>query len=67
MTQTYDTQDATPSYAGDITPQQAHDWQQQGQGVVIDVRTRAELDWLCAGQRAAGLERVPGDGGQPRF
>ena len=46
MTTTDDTQDSTPSYAGDITPQQAHDWQQQGQGLIIDVRTSAEQDWV---------------------
>ena len=46
MSTTDDTQDSAPSYAGDITPQQAHDWQQQGQGVIIDVRTSAEHDWV---------------------
>ena len=46
MSTTDDTQDSAPSYAGDTTPQQAHDWQQQGQGVIIDVRTSAEHDWV---------------------
>ena len=37
----------TPTqYAGDIEPEQAYTWQQQGQGVLVDVRTDAERDWV---------------------
>lgn len=35
-------------YAGDITPQQAFQWQQSGEAVLIDVRTDAERTWVGA-------------------
>ncbi len=33
-------------YAGDITPQLAHEWANSGQAVIIDVRTDAEREWV---------------------
>ena len=33
-------------YCGDIEPEQAYAWQQQGLGVLVDVRTDAERDWV---------------------
>jgi glyoxylase-like metal-dependent hydrolase (beta-lactamase superfamily II)/rhodanese-related sulfurtransferase len=33
-------------YAGDVTPQLAHDWWKQGEGVLVDVRTDAEREWV---------------------
>ncbi|WP_298214113.1 rhodanese-like domain-containing protein [Acidovorax sp.] len=37
---------AAEGYAGDITPQQAWQWVQAGQAVLVDVRTDAERDWV---------------------
>ena len=34
------------SYAGDVTPQQAWQWVQAGEAVLVDVRTDAERDWV---------------------
>jgi sulfur dioxygenase len=33
-------------YAGDISPQLAYEWARAGQGVIIDVRTDAEREWV---------------------
>ena len=33
-------------YAGDITPQQAWQWVQAGQAVLVDVRSDAEREWV---------------------
>ncbi|MES2633350.1 MAG: MBL fold metallo-hydrolase [Pseudomonadota bacterium] len=33
-------------YAGDVTPQLAHDWWKTGDAVLIDVRTDAEREWV---------------------
>ncbi len=33
-------------YAGDISPQQAHDWWQSGEAALIDIRTHAERAWV---------------------
>ena len=33
-------------YAGDLTPQTAHDWLQAGRAVLVDVRTDAEREWV---------------------
>ena len=33
-------------YAGDVPPQLALDWWQQGNAVLVDVRTDAERDWV---------------------
>ena len=42
-------------YAGDITPQTAHDWMQSGQAVLVDVRTDAEREWVGFVPDAAGV------------
>lgn len=33
-------------YAGDISPQTAFDWWQSGAGVLVDIRTSAEMEWV---------------------
>ncbi len=33
-------------YAGDITPQTAHEWMMTGEAVLVDVRTDAEREWV---------------------
>ena len=33
-------------YTGNITPEQALAWQQNGEGVIVDVRTAAERAWV---------------------
>jgi rhodanese-related sulfurtransferase len=33
-------------YAGDISPQLAHDWVKTGAAVLVDVRTDAEREWV---------------------
>ena len=33
-------------YAGDVTPETAHEWMQSGAAVMIDVRSDAELAWV---------------------
>ena len=33
-------------YAGDVTPQLAHDWWRSGDAVLVDVRTDAEREWV---------------------
>ncbi len=46
----HDAQDADPrpaaGYAGDISPQLAHQWWQSGKAVLIDVRSDAEREWV---------------------
>lgn len=37
---------APEGYAGDISPQLAHDWWQKGDAVLVDVRTDAEREWV---------------------
>lgn len=33
-------------YAGDVTPQQAAQWVESGEAVMVDVRTDAEREWV---------------------
>ena len=33
-------------YAGDVTPQQAFEWWQRGDAVLVDVRSSAEQEWV---------------------
>lgn len=33
-------------YAGDISPQTAYDWWRKGDGVLVDIRTSAEMEWV---------------------
>lgn len=37
---------APQGYAGDVTPQQAYDWWQAGEAVLVDVRTDAERQYV---------------------
>ena len=43
------------AYAGNITPQLAWQWVQSGEGVIIDVRTDAEREWVGFVSGAVGL------------
>lgn len=56
-------------YAGDVTPQQAWQWVQQGEAVLVDVRTSAELEWV--GRVPAGVsvpwKQWPGMAMNPGF
>lgn len=42
-------------YAGDVTPQQAWQWVQAGQAVLVDVRSDAEREWVGYVPGAAGV------------
>ena len=42
-------------YAGDITPQQAWQWVQDGTAVLVDVRSSAELEWVGCVPNAAAV------------
>jgi sulfur dioxygenase len=33
-------------YAGDVSPQLAHDWMKSGEAVLVDVRSDAEREWV---------------------
>lgn len=43
---TQTTPSAADGYAGDVTPQQAWEWAEAGEAVLIDVRTDAEREWV---------------------
>jgi len=57
-------QPVTPAegYAGDITPQQAWQWVQAGQAVLVDVRSDAEREWVgqVPGAVAVAWKQWPG-------
>ncbi|MEJ8811701.1 rhodanese-like domain-containing protein [Variovorax ureilyticus] len=42
-------------YAGDVTPEQAAQWIDSGEGVLVDVRTDAEREWVGYVPGAVGL------------
>jgi len=52
-------------YAGDVTPQQAWEWVQAGQAVLIDVRTDAERIWVGGVPGAVPVAWVQWPGMQP--
>ena len=56
-------------YAGNITPQQAWAWMQSGEGVLVDVRTDAEREWVGFVPGAIGLawKQWPGMQLNPEF
>lgn len=56
-------------YAGNITPQLAWAWMQSGEGVLIDVRTDAEREWVGFVPGAIGLawKQWPGMQLNPAF
>lgn len=53
---------AAQGYAGDVTPQQAWDWVQAGEAVLVDVRTDAEREWVgyVPGAVALAWKQWPG-------
>lgn len=53
---------AAEGYAGDISPELAHAWWQAGDGVLIDVRTDAEREWVgfVPGAIALAWKQWPG-------
>ncbi|MBK6869254.1 MAG: MBL fold metallo-hydrolase [Burkholderiales bacterium] len=56
-------------YAGDITPQQAHERLEAGAAVLVDVRTDAEREWVgfVPGAVAAAWKQWPGMALNPDF
>ena len=56
-------------YAGDVTPQQAWQWVQAGQAVLVDVRSDAERDWVgqVPGAAAVAWKQWPGMAMNPDF
>ncbi|APW36315.1 sulfurtransferase [Rhodoferax koreense] len=61
---TPDTDNPLPAagYAGDVTPQLAHRWWQDGKAVLIDVRSDAEREWVgfVPGAVALAWKQWPG-------
>lgn len=49
-------------YAGDVTPQLAYQWWQEGTAVLVDVRTDAEREWVgfVPGAAAVAWKQWPG-------
>ena len=43
-------------YAGDVSPELACRWWQQGQAVLVDIRTDAERDWVGFVPGAVNIE-----------
>jgi rhodanese-related sulfurtransferase len=60
---------ATPPYAGDITPAQAHQWWTGGEAVLVDVRSDAEREWVgfVPGAVALAWKQWPGMAMNPDF
>lgn len=56
-------------YAGDITPQQAWNWVQTGQALLIDVRSDAEREWVgqVPGAIAVAWKQSPAMALNPAF
>nr|WP_048441258.1 MBL fold metallo-hydrolase [Caenimonas sp. SL110] len=56
-------------YAGDVTPQLAHDWWKAGDAVLVDVRTDAEREWVGFVPNAVPLawKQWPGMAMNPSF
>ncbi|MBL0422859.1 rhodanese-like domain-containing protein [Ramlibacter sp. AW1] len=56
-------------YAGDVTPQTAYDWWRSGEGVVIDIRSDAEREWVgfVPGAPAVAWKQWPGMAPNPEF
>jgi rhodanese-related sulfurtransferase len=56
-------------YAGDITPQQAWQWVQDGTAVLVDVRSSAELEWVGRVPNTAAVpwKQWPGMAMNPEF
>ena len=56
-------------YAGDISPRLAWQWVQDGQSMLVDVRTDAEREWVgfVPGALALAWKQWPGMGLNPGF
>ena len=56
-------------YAGDITPQLAYQWWQDGAAVLVDVRSDAEREWVgfVPGALAIAWKQWPGMALNPEF
>ena len=56
-------------YAGDVSPQLAHEWLQAGDAVLVDVRTDAEREWVgqVPGAVALAWKQWPGMALNPSF
>jgi rhodanese-related sulfurtransferase len=56
-------------YAGDVTVQQAFDWQQSGTAVLVDVRSDAEREWVgfVPGAVPLAFKQWPGMALNPEF
>ena len=56
-------------YAGDITAEQAWQWAEQGEAILVDVRTDAERAWVgyVPGGIAIALKQWPGMVPNPNF
>ena len=56
-------------YAGDITPQLAHQWWQAGAAVLVDIRSDAEREWVgfVPGALAIAWKQWPGMALNPEF
>ena len=56
MTSSQASASKSAGYAGDISPQQAYDWWQSGQALLIDIRTHAERAWVGFIPNVPGIE-----------
>ena len=56
-------------YAGDVSPQLAHQWMVAGEAVLVDVRSDAEREWvgLVPGAVAVAWKQWPGMAMNPLF
>jgi sulfur dioxygenase len=56
-------------YAGDVSPQLAHQWVTSGEAVLVDVRTDAEREWVgfVPGALAVAWKQWPGMAANPNF
>ncbi|MGZ5271100.1 MAG: rhodanese-like domain-containing protein [Ramlibacter sp.] len=56
-------------YAGDITPQLAHDWWRRGDAVLVDIRSDAEREWVgfIPGAAVVAWKQWPGMAMNPAF
>ena len=56
-------------YAGNVSPQLAHQWWQAGQAVLVDVRSDAEREWVgfVPGAAAVAWKQWPGMAMNPAF
>ena len=60
---------AAVGYAGDVSPELAHQWWQSGEAVLVDIRSDAERDWVgfIPGAVALAWKQWPGMTMNPQF